>query len=35
MHVKLTETKLQAEYAAPIMAALLLNIFRFVFVDTK
>jgi hypothetical protein len=35
MHVKLTETKLQAEYAAPIIAAELPKIFRCVFVDTK
>lgn len=34
-HVKLTETKLQAEYAAPIMAAELPNILRCVLVDTK
>ncbi len=35
LHVKLTETKLQAEYAAPIMAAELPKIFRCVLVDTK
>jgi hypothetical protein len=35
MHVKLAETKLQAEYAAPIIAAELPKIFRCVFVDTK
>lgn len=34
-NVKLTETKLQAEYAAPIMAAELPNILRCVLVETK